>query len=227
MAAERAETLSVSIKVDTGMSRIGFPAGEEAADAACRIASLPGLKIHGMFTHFACADEPSSDMTRKQFERFLRAEEALRAAEALCATAGAKFYPKAEFERLWRDLLVCQFHDIIPGASIARVYKECGEMVRNVARDALALADKAGRSLLKKDAGAVTFFNPSSTDFEDVVALPKGWTGRFLFIYKACLFFTSFIGNDTTIRQLYNRNIRIGKFFCLLNMVPIKLFCLS
>ena len=106
-----------------------------------------------------------------------RAEEALRAAEALCATAGAKFYPKAEFERLWRDLLVCQFHDIIPGSSIARVYRECGEMVRNVARDALALADKAGRSLLKKDADAVTFFNPSSTDFEDVVALPKGWTG--------------------------------------------------
>ena len=78
MAAERVETLSVSIKVDTGMSRIGFPAGEEAADAACRIASLPGLKIHGMFTHFACADEDPSPSMDRQLKLFLDTAELIR-----------------------------------------------------------------------------------------------------------------------------------------------------
>ena len=130
-----------------------------------------------------------------------RAEEALRLAEALAAaqfwSAGPSHpcsrgagpscpcsrgagpscpaYPRAEFERLWRDVLLCQFHDIIPGSSISRVYAECGEIVRNAARDALAIADKAGRSLLKRDAAAITFFNPSSTPFADIVALPAGW----------------------------------------------------
>ena len=109
-----------------------------------------------------------------------RAEEALRAAEAFAAaasSAGRRAYPRAEFQRLWRDLLLCQFHDIIPGSSIARVYDECGEIVRNVARDAARISDAAGRSLLKPDSSAVTFFNPSSTHYSEVVALPGGWRG--------------------------------------------------
>ena len=75
MAEERGETLDVSIKVDTGMSRIGFAAGDEAADAACRIAALPGLRIHGMFTHFACADEDPSPSMDRQLELFLKTAE--------------------------------------------------------------------------------------------------------------------------------------------------------
>lgn len=71
MAEERGETLNVSIKVDTGMSRIGFPAGQEAADAAVEISKLPGLKIHGMFTHFACADEDPSPSMDRQLKLFL------------------------------------------------------------------------------------------------------------------------------------------------------------
>ncbi|MBR5731049.1 MAG: alanine racemase, partial [Firmicutes bacterium] len=72
MAQERGETLSVSIKVDTGMSRIGFPAGKGAADAACAIAAMPGLRIAGMFTHFACADEDPSPSMDRQLDLFLK-----------------------------------------------------------------------------------------------------------------------------------------------------------
>ena len=48
--------------VDTGMSRIGFPVTEEAADLCARIAKLPGLVTEGIFSHFATAD--SADLTR-------------------------------------------------------------------------------------------------------------------------------------------------------------------
>ena len=56
--------------VDTGMSRIGFPVTEEAADLCARIAELPGLVTEGIFSHFATAD--CADLTRSydQARRF-------------------------------------------------------------------------------------------------------------------------------------------------------------
>ena len=75
-----------------------------------------------------------------------RAEEALRAAETLCAaafsSAGAA-YPAAALDGLWKSLLLCQFHDISPGSSIHRVYEESGALVRGVAEKARALAAEA------------------------------------------------------------------------------------
>ncbi len=105
-----------------------------------------------------------------------RGEEALRLAEMLCAAAGTVSYPAAKFSKMWQDLLLCQFHDDIPGSSIARVYRESGKLVGDVIDQASEFADKAGRKLLRKDANALTLFNPSSTAFTGVVGLPEGWT---------------------------------------------------
>lgn len=59
----------VHVKVDTGMHRLGFmPA--EAVDAMARIASLDGLVLEGVFTHFARADEADPAYTYRQFEKF-------------------------------------------------------------------------------------------------------------------------------------------------------------
>ena len=56
--------------VDTGMSRIGFQATEESADLCARIASLPGLKAEGLFSHFATADCEDLSRAKAQAERF-------------------------------------------------------------------------------------------------------------------------------------------------------------
>ena len=56
--------------VDTGMSRIGFPVTEEAADLCARIAKLPGLVTEGIFSHFATADSADLSRSRKQAELF-------------------------------------------------------------------------------------------------------------------------------------------------------------
>ena len=109
-----------------------------------------------------------------------RGEEALRAAEMLCAAAavrGAAKYPQAELLGLWKSLLLCQFHDIIPGSSIHRVYEESGALVRGVAEKARALAAKAAAAMLARKKDALTLFNPSSTPFSGVVSLPAGWAG--------------------------------------------------
>ena len=56
--------------VDTGMSRIGFQPTEESADICARIAALPGLKVEGLFSHFATADCADLERSKQQAQRF-------------------------------------------------------------------------------------------------------------------------------------------------------------
>jgi alanine racemase len=57
------------IKVDTGMRRYGFMP-EEVADIAKRLQSIPNLRVDGIFTHFARADERDPTPTEVQLARF-------------------------------------------------------------------------------------------------------------------------------------------------------------
>lgn len=78
-AAEQAGgAVDVHLKVDTGMSRIGFLFHEEKEEPSfleevCAAAALPGLHVGGAFTHFAVSDEPGNPFTQMQFGRFTRA----------------------------------------------------------------------------------------------------------------------------------------------------------
>ncbi len=69
-------TLPVHLKLDTGMSRVGFfcqSPGDAAADEITSVCRLPGLRADGVFTHFAVADEcteESDAFTRAQYARF-------------------------------------------------------------------------------------------------------------------------------------------------------------
>ena len=70
-AAQAAEiTAPFHFAVDTGMSRLGFQATEEAADICAKIAALPGLRAEGLFSHFATADCENLDRARRQAALF-------------------------------------------------------------------------------------------------------------------------------------------------------------
>ena len=56
--------------VDTGMSRIGFQATEEAANICAKIAGLPGVVPEGLFSHFATADCQDLSQAREQAKLF-------------------------------------------------------------------------------------------------------------------------------------------------------------
>lgn len=58
------------IKVDTGMSRIGFADTAESADVVKEISKLPNVEMEGLFTHFARADEKDKQWAYLQFERY-------------------------------------------------------------------------------------------------------------------------------------------------------------
>ncbi|MBE6919326.1 MAG: alanine racemase [Ruminococcaceae bacterium] len=94
--------LTVHIKVDTGMSRLGYLcAGRHFATGVqgiCDACAMPGLKAEGIFTHFAVADESDEDSaayTDGQLALFCRVIDAVEARRgekfALhhCANTGA------------------------------------------------------------------------------------------------------------------------------------------
>ena len=57
--------MKAHIKLDTGMSRLGFQCDEDhfaaSLEAICRVAALPGLELEGVFTHFAVSDESKEE----------------------------------------------------------------------------------------------------------------------------------------------------------------------
>lgn len=75
-AAAVAENLEcrAHIKLDTGMGRLGVLPSEAAAFIA-QVATLPKVRIAGIFSHFSCADS-DPDYTQQQIARFLESQEA-------------------------------------------------------------------------------------------------------------------------------------------------------
>ena len=65
-AKKHGKTIAIHLAVDTGMSRIGLQVSEKDADLALRIASYPLLRVDGIFTHFARADEKDKTSAREQ-----------------------------------------------------------------------------------------------------------------------------------------------------------------
>ncbi len=66
------KTASIHIKIDTGMNRIGMPAEEASVQEIVQIAALPNIKIEGIFTHMATADEMDKSEAKLQAERFTK-----------------------------------------------------------------------------------------------------------------------------------------------------------
>jgi len=99
--------MKAHIKLDTGMSRLGFQCDEahfdQSLEEICRVCALPGLEVEGVFTHFSVADEEqesSRDYTLLQHRRFEAmlsrlAGRGVRFSICHCANSGATVsYPQ-------------------------------------------------------------------------------------------------------------------------------------
>ncbi len=60
----------VHIKLDTGMGRIGIKPDDEGLGFVKDVMGLPGIRVEGIFTHFARADETDKEPAKQQFECF-------------------------------------------------------------------------------------------------------------------------------------------------------------
>ncbi len=92
------------IKLDSGMNRLGFDTHEAAADKTVNeileVSRLDGIRIDGVFSHFACADEGDIEFSKAQFNRYdaivKRCEEqgVTFACKHICNSAGALRFPE-------------------------------------------------------------------------------------------------------------------------------------
>jgi len=107
-AAERTgKPMSVHIKLDTGMGRLGFPCDDGHFETSLRniqaVLALPHLNVEGVFTHFAVSDEDAPEhvaFTKIQHERFLRMIDAVEQGgfrfrlKHCCNAGGIASYPE-------------------------------------------------------------------------------------------------------------------------------------
>ena len=68
----------IHIKIDTGMRRIGFWPERKSLEEIEEIYRLPGIKVEGFYTHFACAEKEDKSYTQEQMYRFLTFIKALK-----------------------------------------------------------------------------------------------------------------------------------------------------
>ncbi|MFF9163707.1 alpha-mannosidase [Streptomyces longwoodensis] len=116
----------------------------------------------------------TSQARTKQGNR--RSEHLLREAELWATTAalhapGGYAYPYEQLDRLWKTVLLHQFHDILPGSSIAWVHREAEAEYARVAGELQALTAEAVAAL---GAGGPRVFNTSPYDRAEVVRTPDG-----------------------------------------------------
>lgn len=103
---------NIHIKVDTGMSRIGFYPDEASVGEIVKIAGLSHIKIQGLFTHFACADMADSEPTKKQLEKYRWIAEALEKkgihipVKHCANSAGIMAYDEAYFDMVRAGIII-------------------------------------------------------------------------------------------------------------------------
>lgn len=110
------------VKVDTGMGRIGV-APDEAVEFVRELATLPGLRVQGVFTHFTASDEESSDFTRTQITTLKQVVAGLQSVglQALLVhasnSAGILAYPEANFGAVRPGIMLYGYY---PSAHVPR-----------------------------------------------------------------------------------------------------------
>lgn len=111
-AVRQGKTAKLHIKIDTGMGRIGFTDTEETISIIKRIATLPGIQIEGVFSHFAKADEMDREATLLQLKRYknmidrLEKEQITIPIKHIANSAGIIEFPDAYFNMVRAGIVI-------------------------------------------------------------------------------------------------------------------------
>ncbi len=118
-AKKQGKTAKLHIKLDTGMSRIGFLAGvddEKTTDEIIEISKLPNIFVEGIFSHFATSDEKDRSYTDLQFERFMKVCDMLKnkgldiPVRHIANSAAIMMYPETHLEMVRAGIILYGFY---------------------------------------------------------------------------------------------------------------------
>lgn len=139
---------------------------------------IPDAKYVGELYYPAHRGTYTTQAIIKKLNR--KAEIGFREAELWGAVAELmhnRTYPHEELDRLWKVLLLHQFHDILPGSSIHRVHEEAQVELKELNESVYDMASDARNALTDGDVSRVTVFNSLSWPRKELVALPAGVYG--------------------------------------------------
>lgn len=155
-----------------GLPRVswGSPAGF-FAEAETQVTD-PAVWVGEMYLEFHRGCYTSQARTKRGNRR---SEALLREAELWAATAAVREgidYPADELRELWRATLLNQFHDVLPGSSIAWVYADVARVQEDVRRRADAVISRSVAALVGPPGdGARVTLNASPLACEGALAL--------------------------------------------------------
>lgn len=123
----------------------------------------------------------TSAARNKKFNRLM--ENTLRDAEILSSIAFSRFgfnYPAEELENIWKETLLYQFHDVLPGSSIQRVYDESLARYEVLYKSASGIRDSAAECMARSASGEgmkdpKVFINTLSFDRDYIYKTASGY----------------------------------------------------
>ena len=120
----KSQTAKVHLKVDTGMGRLGEGTRGTLATAQM-LARAPNIELEGLWTHFACADEPDRTYTEQQLERFTEAVSVLEQhgiqipLKHAANSAATVSYPESHFDLVRPGIALYGYHSSPHSAQFA------------------------------------------------------------------------------------------------------------
>lgn len=161
--------------------------------------SMPPIKSEHAIDYFHRIDNPETPYAEWSGELYLERhrgtytthgkvkrnnrlmEEGLRRVEWLASLAGhlaGTAYPRQQLDRLWKETLLYQFHDILPGSSIKRVYDECNARYEEMLQEVEELSQAMMQAILgqKSSKGkGLAVFNPVNWEREGWLCHENKW----------------------------------------------------
>lgn len=111
-AVKKGKTAKIHIKLDTGMSRIGYLCSEKSVDEIIKISQLDNIEIEGIFSHLSCSDETDRSYTQMQFDKFMDMCGKLEKRglnipiKHICNSAGIMMYPEMHLDMVRPGIII-------------------------------------------------------------------------------------------------------------------------
>ena len=166
------------------------------------LAGLPSVKQESGIGFFRKLDRQADKMDTYRGELYLenhqgtyttqgknkyynkRMETLLHNAEAMFSVAGFtgnKPFPKSEIDKIWKEVLLYQFHDILPGSSIKRVYDETAPAYEAMEAKVLGYIEdlrgkKAHNAVFNPHGFEIKYVIGNGGKYYSVTAAPLGYT---------------------------------------------------
>ncbi|MEU8781902.1 glycoside hydrolase family 38 C-terminal domain-containing protein [Streptomyces sp. NPDC048637] len=172
--ARRLRSLEGSPRVEIEPPARFFESAHEEYGAAAPVWSG---ELYLEFHRGTYTSQAKTKQGNRRSEHLLREAELWAATAAVRAGADASYaYPYDALDRLWKTVLLHQFHDILPGSSIAWVHREARATYAAVEAELTGIIETALGALAETGgaaaAGEPTVFNASPYPRDEIVELP-------------------------------------------------------